>query len=191
MAKLRKKFIKTPIEEDSLLTNEALTARLDGIVERQKTMKLYKLKGSPLFLWSKNREDEYSLRYYHSYKTDMCDTMMTIHVTKGMEHCRTEGFIHKPAGIWGTFWGVVASLFIDFIVLSYCLLFVAGFNLYNGLAVSAAAIVVRIFICLSLLEINRDRMKLLKTELLRVINTNEEVWEKENAVRAADEEEKE
>lgn len=168
--KLKKKFIKMPVEEESTYSYDELKEKLDGIIESQADMQLYKQKGKPIFLWSKRKnEDEYELKYYHSYKTDMCDNMLVIGIKRGLERSNVTGFVCKPRGIWATFWGIVASPIIDFLILSYCFLFVAGFNLMDGLAVSAAALIVRAYLCFSLLEINRDRANKLKEELLNVI----------------------
>ncbi len=174
MTLFKKKFVRTPIEEESALSYEELTGKLDKIIEKQAELKLHKLEGAPLFLWKKEGESEYSLKYYHSYKKDMCDTMLAIRVEKELERSGVYGYICKPAGIWGVFWGIIATLFIDFLVLSYCLLFVAGFDLTNGLMVSAAAIIVRAYICFSLLEISKDRMARIKGELLRILHEKEE-----------------
>lgn len=174
MTLFKKKFVRTPIEEESPLSYEELTGKLDKIIEKQGELKLHKLEGAPLFLWKKEGESEYSLKYYHSYKKDMCDTMLAIRVEKGLERSGVYGYICKPAGIWGVFWGIIATLFIDFLVLSYCLLFVAGFDLTNGLMISAAAIIVRAYICFSLLEITKDRTAKIKGELLRILQEKEE-----------------
>ena len=174
MTLFKKKFVRTPIEEESPLSYEELTGKLDKIIEKQGELKLHKLEGAPLFLWKKEGESEYSLKYYHSYKKDMCDTMLAIRVEKGLERSGVYGYICKPAGIWGVFWGIIATLLLDFLIFSYCLLFVAGFDLTNGLMVSAAAIIVRAYICFSLLEISKDRMARIKGELLRILHEKEE-----------------
>ncbi len=152
------------------MSRDALVSRLDALIDTQYRRNLNKLKGSPLCLWSRAGDDRYRLRYYHSYREDMCDTMMTLDIEKGMERCSLHGFIHKPPAIWAVFIGVIASLFIDFLIISYSLLFVQGFDLWNGLAVSACVSVVRVFICLYLLELDRSKVKILREELYRVIH---------------------
>ena len=174
MAKLRKKFIKMRVEEESVLPHDKLIQKLDEIIDMQYRRNLLKFKGSPVFLWSKLDEDCYRLKYYHSYKEDMCDTVLTVDIEKGLERSSVHGFIHKPKSIWAVFWGVIASVFIDFLILSYCLLFVGGFDLVNGLIISGCACLVRAYICVALLEINRDRVKELKAELFRVIRNEKQ-----------------
>ncbi|MBO6302444.1 MAG: hypothetical protein J6N15_08420 [Ruminiclostridium sp.] len=169
MAKRKRKFIKMRVEEESTLSRDELNSKLDALIDSQYRRNLNKLKGSPLCLWQHAGEDCFKLRYYHSYREDMCDMMMTIDVEKGMERCSVHGFIHKPAGIWACFWGVIASVFIDFLVLSWLLLFTESFDLSKGLMVSGAICLVRVYICLALLELDRNKVKILREELYRVI----------------------
>lgn len=176
---MKKKFIKMAFEEESLMSGDELTEKLDNIIEEQKNMQLYKLKNAPVFLWEKKGEKEYYLKYYHSYKTDMCDTALNVTVEKGLERCCLKGFFCKPKGIWAVFFGIIASLFIDFLVLSFCFLFVADFSLTNGLMISAVATIVRAYICIALLELDKDRMKKIKEYVLPLIREKAEK-EKEN-----------
>ena len=169
MAKIKRKFIKMRVEEECVMSRDELNTKLDGIIETQFRRNLNKLKGSPLCLWQHAGEDCYKLKYYHSYREDMCDTMMTIDVEKGMERCSVHGIIHKPPGIWACFWGVIASVFIDFLIISWMLLFTEAFDLGNALMVSAAVCLVRVYICVSLIELNREKVRVLREELYRVI----------------------
>ena len=167
--KTKKKYIKMRIEEEAAMSRDALAAKLDGIIDTQYRKNLKKLKGSPMYLWSRAGEDCYKLKYYHSYREDMCDTMMTLEVEKGMERCSLHGFIHKPPAIWAVFIGIIASVFIDFLIITYSLLFVSGFDLMNGLMISACVCIVRAVVCVWLLELDRSRIKALREELYRVI----------------------
>ena len=171
MAKLKRKYNKMRVEEESEFGADELTQKLEDIIDKQYRKNLNKLKGAPLSLWSHGADGSYKLKYYHSYREDMCDTMMTIGIEPGMERCRVYGFIHKPAAIWAWFWGVIASVFIDFLIISYCLLFVGGFDLTKGLMISGAVCLVRAYICASLLELDREKVKILRKELFAVIRT--------------------
>lgn len=173
MAKLKRKFIKMAVEEESTLSKDKLTKKLDGIIDTQYRRNLKKLKGSPLLLWSKVDDSRYRLKYYHSWKEDMCDTVMTVDIEKGMERCSLHGFIHKPAAIWACFAGVIASVIIDFIVISWLLLFTADFDLTQGLMFSGAVCLVRAYICVALVELSRDKVKILREELNRVIHDDQ------------------
>ena len=170
MAKLKRKFVRMRVEEESVMSRDELNKKLDGIIEAQYRKNLKKLKGSPLCLWQHAGDNCYRLRYYHSYREDMCDTMMTVDVEKGMERCSIHGFIHKPPAIWACFWGVIASVFIDFLVITWCLLFTENFDLVNGFMISGAICLVRAYICVALIELNREKVKILREELRRVIH---------------------
>jgi hypothetical protein len=170
MAKLKRKFIKMRVEEESVMSRDELNRKLDGIIEAQYRKNLKKLKGSPLCLWQHAGDNCYKLRYYHSYREDMCDTMMTIDVEKGMERCSIHGFVHKPPAIWACFWGVIASVVIDFLIISWCLLFAENFDLINALMISGAVCLVRAYICVALIELNREKVRILREELYRVIH---------------------
>lgn len=169
MAKRKRKFIKMRVEEESTLSRDELTAKLDTLIDAQFRRNLNKLKGSPLLLWQHAGEDCYKLKYYHSYREDMCDTMMTVDIEKGMERCSVHGFIHKPPAIWACFWGVIASVFIDFLILSWLVLFGENFDLSHGLMISGAVCLVRVYICTALIELDREKVRILREELYRVI----------------------
>ena len=185
MAKQKRKFIKMRVEEESVLSRDALTDKLDKLIETQYRRNLNKLKGAALCLWQRAGNDCYRLRYYHSYRDDMCDTMMTIDVEKGMERCSIHGFIHKPKSIWVIFWAVIASVLIDFMVISWLVLFGENFSverdMLNALMISGAVCLVRAYICTALLELDRAKVRALREELLRVIHDKPEgaTFEKE------------
>lgn len=175
-----KKFIRIPYEEESRFSIDELRAKLDRAIEAQKKLSLYKLKGEPLFLLAKNGED-YILRYYHSYKKDMCDTCLCFSLIRGLERSGAKGYFRKPFGSWAFFWGVIATLLIDFCIITYCFLFTAGFNLNTALMISGTAILVRAYVCVSLVQFNSERVKMLKAEMLRLLCEEEELHEeKEN-----------
>lgn len=169
MAKLKRKFIKMRVEEESTLSRDELYAKLDGIIESQYRRNLNKLKGSPLCLWQRAGDDCCKLKYYHSWREDMCDLMMTLYVEKGMERCSVHGFIHKPAGIWACFWGVIASVLIDFMIITWMILFAESFDLGGALMISGAVCLVRVYICAALMELDREKVRILREELYRVI----------------------
>ena len=164
--KTKKKYISMRVEEESSMSRDELAKKLDSIIDMQYRKNLNKLKGSPLCLWSRAGEYSYRLKYYHSYREDMCDTMMTVYVE---ERCSLHGSIHKPPAIWAVFFGIIASVFIDFLIITYSLLFVSGFDLMNGLTISACVCIVRAVVCVWLLELDREKIKILREELFRVI----------------------
>jgi len=166
-----KKFIRIPYEEESRFSYDELNSRLENIIAEQKELALYKLEGSPLYLLEKDEKepDQYTLKYHHSYKKDMCDTTIRFYIEKGLERSRVKGFFCKPAGIWAVFWGVIGSVFIDFLIITYCLLFTANFDLGNALMISFAAMVVRGYVCLSVLQFNRRRLEEVKLKMADIL----------------------
>ncbi len=172
-----KKFIRIPYEEESSYTNEQLKEKLEGILEEQKDLALYKLKGSPLFLLEKEKEEgQYVLKYHHSYKKDMCDTCVRFYIEKGLERSRVKGFLCKPLGSWLVFWGVIATLLIDFLIITYCLLFTANFDMLKAVMISGCAIVVRAYVCMSVVQFNSRRLEEIKQKMADIlgIETEEE-----------------
>ncbi len=178
-----KKFIRIPYEEESTFSPDELKARLDGILAEQKELSLYKLKGSPLFLLEEEKEEgQYALKYHHAYKKDMCDTCVRFYIEKGLERSRVKGFICKPAGSWAVFWGIIATLLIDFMIITYCLLFTANFDMLKALMISGCAIAVRAYVCMSVVQFNRQRLEDVKNkmaDILGIENNSEEGNENE------------
>ncbi len=165
-----KKFIRIPYEEESTMTYSELTEKFNGIMEEQKELTLYKLKGTPLFLLEREKEeDSYVLKYHHAYKKDMCDTCVRFYIEKGLELCRVKGFICKPAGSWAVFWGVIATVLIDFLIITFCLLFTANFNLTQALMISLCAIGVRAYVCMSVVQFNRQRLEDVKNKMCGIL----------------------
>ncbi len=170
-----KKFIRIPYEEESAFTYEELHERLSGLLSEQKELSLYKLKGSPLFLLEEEKEtDQYKLEYHHSYKKDMCDTCVRFYIEKGLERCRVKGFICKPAGSWAVFWGVIATLLIDFMIITYCLLFTANFDMTKALMISGCAVLVRAYVCMSVVQFNSRRLDDIKEKMRDILGIEKE-----------------
>lgn len=165
-----KKFIRIPYEEESSYTNEQLKEKLEGILAEQKELALYKLKGSPLFLLEKEKEEgQYVLKYHHSYKKDMCDTCVRFYIENGLERSRVKGFLCKPVGSWLVFWGVIATLLIDFLIITYCLLFTADFDMLKALMISGCAIAVRAYVCMSVVQFNSRRLEDIKGKMADIL----------------------
>lgn len=170
-----KKFMRIPYEQDSTYSYEQLESNLNELIKEQGELALYKLKGSPLFLIEKEKEEgQYCLKYHHSYKKDMCDTCVRFYIEKGLEKCTAKGFICKPAGSWAVFWGVIATLFIDFLIITYCLLFTAGFDMSKALMISGVATIVRAYICMSVMQFNRRRLEEIKLKMMEILGVEPE-----------------
>lgn len=178
-----KKFIRIPYEEESIYTNEQLEEKLNGILAEQNELALYKLHGSPLYLLERENEaGQYVLKYHHSYKKDMCDTCVRFYIEKGLERSRVKGFMCKPLGSWLVFWGVIATLLIDFIIITYCLLFTADFDMLKALMISGCAVAVRAYICMSVVQFNSRRLEEIKAKMAEIlgIETEEEKQSERN-----------
>lgn len=170
-----KKFMKIPYEQDSAYSHEELAAKIDGLIKEQGELSLYKLKGSPLYLISKEKEEgQYRLEYHHAYKKDMCDTCIRFYIEKGLEKCTAKGFVCKPAGSWAVFWGVIATLFIDFLIITYCLLFTADFDMTKALMISGVATFVRAYVCMSVMQFNRRRLEEIKLKMMDILGVQPE-----------------
>lgn len=170
-----KKFMRIPYEQDSTYSGEQLQANIDELIKEQNELSLYKLKGSPLYLISKEKEEgQYRLEYHHSYKKDMCDTCVRFYIEKGLEKCTAKGFICKPTGSWAVFWGVIATLFIDFLIITYCLLFTANFDMTKALMISAVATIIRAYVCMSVMQFNRRRLEEIKLKMMEILGVEPE-----------------
>lgn len=106
-----KRFLKIPVEFESSFTEEELKSKIEDIIKEQQDVSLYSQKGRELFIWEKN-ENAVSLKYYHSFKSDMCDTAFYGEIKKGLRGSRLEGFIRKPPSIWGVFWVIIGVLLL-------------------------------------------------------------------------------
>ncbi len=170
-----KKFMRIPYEQDSGFSYEELRANISRIMKEQRELSLYKLKGSPVYLLEKEKEKgQFCLKYHHSYKKDMCDTCVRFYIEKGLEKCTAKGFICKPAGSWAVFWGVIATLFIDFLIITYCLLFTADFDMVKALMISGVATIVRAYICMSIMQFNRYRLEEIKLKMMEILGAEPE-----------------
>lgn len=106
-----KRFLKIPVEFETSFTEEELKGQIDDLIKEQQGSDLYSQKGREMFLWEKN-ENSVSLKFYHSFKSDMCDTAFYGEIKKGLRGSRLEGFIKKPPCIWGVFWVIIGVLLL-------------------------------------------------------------------------------
>ena len=100
-----KMAIKVPVTFESRLTAE----ELDQKIEEEMSNDVWRegnLKGRQIYLWRKFG-DNVEVKYFHSYLSDMCDTMFQGRLNKGLQGSQLEGFIKKPAGVWAIFWVII------------------------------------------------------------------------------------
>lgn len=101
-----KKIAKIPAEFESPLSEKELKEKISTAIAEQQLEDNLPEKGRQYFFWEE-KQGEYRLRFYHSYKNDMCDTAYHGIINKGLEGSCLEGFFKKPAGIWGVFWTII------------------------------------------------------------------------------------
>lgn len=98
-----KKIAKVAAEFESPLSETELKEKIAQAIEEQQLEENRPEKSRQYFFWEEYK-GEYRLKFYHSFKSDMCDTAFHGIINKGLEGCRLEGFYKKPAGVWGVFW---------------------------------------------------------------------------------------
>lgn len=101
-----KKIAKVPVTFESRLSAEEFDQKVkDAIAERESELEENPAdeKGRELFIWEHPNDNEYELKFYHSFKSDMCDTAFKGILHKGLTGCQLDGQIKKPAGIWAIF----------------------------------------------------------------------------------------
>lgn len=149
-----KRAIKVPVTYESNFSPEELEEKM--LEENRKVSMSSNLKGREIFLWS-IEGDRVQLKFYHSYHSDMCDTMFIGTLNKGLQGSQLDGFIKKPAGIWGVFWTILAvALLIGAGIVLAALMSVeiqAGLILLAPLVLAVAA-----FIGASMLRFDKQRL---------------------------------
>ncbi len=91
--------------------------RLDEKLEHQMEVMKHNIKNTPVFIWGKNG-DLVTLKYYHAYKSDLCDTMFEGTLHQGLNGCQLVGKICKPRIIWVLFFVFAAASLILFAIFS-------------------------------------------------------------------------
>lgn len=101
-----KKIARIAADFESPLSEGELKEKIAKAIEEQESEDNRPEKGRQYFFWEDNN-GEYRLRFYHSFKNDMCDTAFHGIISRGLTGCRLEGFFKKPAGVWGVFWAII------------------------------------------------------------------------------------
>ena len=117
-----KRAIKIPVTIESGLSTEELTQKIDREVSSD-IWRESDLKGRQIYLWQRQGENV-ELKYYHSYRSDMCDTMFQGTLNKGLQGSQLDGFIKKPATVWAIFWVIIGIA----LAVTAALLFAVGFS---------------------------------------------------------------
>lgn len=110
-----KKIVKVPVAYDTELSKEELEEKLKNTIEEQALPENLPEKSRQYFYW-RSQEDVYELKFYHSFRSDMCDTAFVGQIEKGLSGSRLEGEIKKPAGVWAVFWSIIGVALLISIV---------------------------------------------------------------------------
>ena len=150
-----KKAIKVPVTFESRLTTEELTQKIDGEISSD-IWREGSLKGRQIYMWRREGENV-ALKYYHSYQSDMCDTMFQGRLNKGLQGSQLDGFIKKPGGVWAIFWVILGIAAL----VTAALLFAVGFSETHELGlllIFPLILLVVAFIEASLLRFEKKRL---------------------------------
>lgn len=171
-----KRFVKIDLQMSSNYSVEEIKARVDGKIEEQSQLKLPNLKSSPLFLWSRE-DDVVTLKYYHSYKSDLCDTMFEGRLVQGLNGCQLVGKICKPKLIWGLFFGFIA---LAVVILLICVISFLGqltfdvaasgdYSMLNHLP-AFLLVIPAVYVGIYFLVFDKKRLKTINDELRTFMN---------------------
>lgn len=152
-----KKIARIPAEFQCPLSENELKEKIMKAIEEQQLEENHPEKGRQYFFWEESKE-EYRLRFYHSYRNDMCDTAFHGIISKGLEGCCLEGFFKKPGGVWGVFWTIIGAAFA--IALAFFLsLFLSQEPELGMIPIFLAVLVPVAFIEVNLLMFDKKRIK--------------------------------
>ncbi|MBD5114189.1 MAG: hypothetical protein HDT46_03170 [Ruminococcaceae bacterium] len=166
-----KKIAKIPITFESRLSSEEFAEKVKNIIAEQEENVTYSEKGRQIFYWESLGDDKYSLKFYHSYKSDMCDTAFYGQVNKGLSGCQLDGHIKKPGGIWAIFWVIIAVAFL--ILAAFSVAILLSETPETGLIpVFLLTLVPVAFVEVNLLMFDKKRLKAIN-EYLREFTTAE------------------
>lgn len=150
-----RRAIKVPVTFESRLTTEELTQKIDEEISTD-LWRESNLKGRQICLW-RRQGDNVEMKFYHSYRSDMCDTMFQGTLNKGLQGSQLDGFIKKPATVWAIFWVIIG---ISALVTA-ALLFAVGFSEEHELGlllIFPLILMVVAFIEASLLRFDKNRL---------------------------------
>ena len=164
-----KKIAKIPVIFESPLSAEEFAQKVkDTIAERESELEenLSDEKGRQVFIWEAPKDNEYELKFYHSYKSDMCDTAFKGTLQKGLKGCQLDGQIKKPAGIWAIFWVIIGVALLIAAVFSFALMFSESPEM--GLVPVFLLVFVPVaFIEVNLLMFDKKRLKAINDYLMK------------------------
>lgn len=150
-----KRAIRIPVTFESRLSTEELGQKIDDEIHSD-IWRESDLKGRQIYIW-RREGDSVELKYFHSYRSDMCDTMFQGVMNKGLQGSQLDGSIKKPAGVWAIFWVIIGIA----LAVTAALLFAVGFSEEPELGlllIFPLVLVVVAFIEASLLRFEKSRL---------------------------------
>lgn len=168
-----KKIAKIPVTFESRLSSEEFAQKVKEVIAEQEENVTYAEKGRQIFYWESTGDDKYSLKFYHSYKSDMCDTAFYGQVNKGLSGCQLDGHIKKPGGIWAIFWVIIAVALL--ILFAFSIAILLSETAETGLIpVFLLTLIPVAFVEVNLLMFDKKRLKAIN-EYLREFTTAENI----------------
>ena len=150
-----KRAIRIPVTFESRLSTEELGQKIDDEIHSD-IWRESDLKGRQIYIW-RREGDSVELKYFHSYRSDMCDTMFQGVMNKGLQGSQLDGSIKKPAGVWAIFWVIIGIA----LAVTAALLFAVGFSEEHEiglLLIFPLILLVVAFIEASLLRFEKSRL---------------------------------
>ena len=86
----------------------------------------------------------------------------------------SKGLYLQTYRLMGGFLGRYRNPFIDFLIITYCLLFTADFDMSKALMISFVATIVRAYICMSVMQFNRRRLEEIKLKMMEILGVEPE-----------------
>lgn len=166
-----KKSVKVPIAYETKMTSEELSQKIDEEISDLLSADMSKMKAREVMLWEKDESGKIKLKFCHSFRSDMCDTMFEGKIEQGLEGSRLEGFIKKPSGIWAFFWVIIGIVAL-----------IAAGLVAAVLASSDPAPELLIFFALAMVPVAFVEVNLLQFDLARLKTINDYLREFTQAV---------
>lgn len=158
------KIAKFPAIFESDMSAEDFDVKVKETITEQTEDEEASEKGRLLYLWEKTEDDGYTVKLYHSYKNDMCDTAFRGKAVKGLSGSQFEGEFFKPGGVWAVFWVIIGIALAVALVFSIAIL--ASEEPELGLVPIFLLILVPVaFVEVNLLMFDKKRLKLLNDYL--------------------------
>ena len=174
-----KKILKVPVAYDTELSKEELEEKLKATIEEQALPENLPEKSRQYFHW-RSSEDVYELKFYHSFRSDMCDTAFVGQIEKGLSGSRLEGEIKKPGGVWAVFWSIIGAALLISLVFFLSLLLSAEPEVGMIPIFLLVVFVPAAFVEVSLLMFDSKRLRIINKYLREFTEaTNQDLLEDE------------